>query len=316
MRTWLLAAVMTAVAVGAVFGAPPDMGIGDVRVVEGDTGTRSVEVTVSMSMPAPGPVTVSYATKDGTGLGGSDYRAANGTLAFAVGELTKKITLSIVGDTAVEADETFDVVLSNASGATLADSTGTATIVNDDYAGAPRRSVYEVRLTFAGYTGSFAGADCPGVRRNGSAVLTGLVAGDESVASDDDIEYEGVLQMDTNVDLCEVTRRAGSSEDMFCAITVVGSGPLNAQLSVYADDRGGYIKAKKAPGTFVANVSGTCDQAAIREERSSFPDNSMANVFDGNELPLPSGPLRVGRYTDGDLTLDVLRVVRSVPRRP
>lgn len=37
MRTCLMAAVVTTLTLGTAFGAPPDMGMGDVRVVEGDT---------------------------------------------------------------------------------------------------------------------------------------------------------------------------------------------------------------------------------------------------------------------------------------
>lgn len=42
------------------------------------------------------------------------------------------------GDTTVEPDETFSVVLSNAVNATIGDGTGVGTIGNDDVAPTPR----------------------------------------------------------------------------------------------------------------------------------------------------------------------------------
>jgi chitinase len=77
-------------------------------------------------------VTVNYTTADGTGAAGSDYSAVSGTLSFAAGETAKTIGVAIFGDTVVEANETFAVNLSGAAGATIADASGTGTIVNDD----------------------------------------------------------------------------------------------------------------------------------------------------------------------------------------
>jgi len=307
MRAWFLTAVAMATLSGALLSAPSGLSVGDARIVEGHSGSRSVEVTVSLSPAASGPVTVTYNTRDGLAQASSDYGSATGTVAFAPGEITKKITATIIGDRAPEPDETFEVLLSNPSGASLIDNTGTVTIVNDDFVGY-KLSVYEVRLSFAGHTGSMAGTDgCP-VRNTGKVVLTGLVAGDEKVPSDDDIEYQGILQLDADVDLCEI-HRPTQGKDEFCAIRVIGAGPMKVELSVYADDRGGYVKASKAPGTFLSNLSGSCMQALIAEEQSLYPDGSKANVFNGEALPLPSGPLQVGRYQDGELLVEVLRVV-------
>src|SRR5690606_16193115 len=44
----------------------------------------------------------------------------------------KLITITIVGDTEAEANETFNFVLSNPVGADLGDATGVGTIVDDD----------------------------------------------------------------------------------------------------------------------------------------------------------------------------------------
>jgi hypothetical protein len=51
---------------------------------------------------------------------------------FAPGETTKTVTVLVTGDINFERNETFQVQLSDASGADIADAVGSATIVNDD----------------------------------------------------------------------------------------------------------------------------------------------------------------------------------------
>src|SRR5262249_24704512 len=75
---------------------------------------------------------------------GSDYVSTSGTLTFAPGETSMPITVMINGDTTDEFDETFNVVLSNASNATMGTSTGVGTILNDDTP--PRLSINNVTL--------------------------------------------------------------------------------------------------------------------------------------------------------------------------
>lgn len=112
--------------------ALPTLSIGDASVTEGNAGTSNATFTVTLSPAAAGPVTVSYATANGTATAGSDFTAATGTLTFAAGETTKTINVSVSGDTSVEPDETFTIMLSAPTGATLADASGQGTITNDD----------------------------------------------------------------------------------------------------------------------------------------------------------------------------------------
>jgi hypothetical protein len=173
-------------------------------------------------------------------------------------------------------------------------------------------AVYEVRFSFTGHLGSLASApDCP-VRDNGTAVMSGRVWGIEAVRRSDDIVYYGTLDLRVDLDLCEATRDGNSSEDRLCTLTVVGGGPVDVELSVYADDRGGYVKARRGKGIFGARAEGNCGTTANNAEVKAFPDNSQANPFNGTELDVPSGPLMRGQYeNDG-----VLFEVRDVIRRP
>jgi chitinase len=81
-------------------------------------------------------VSVIYTTADGSARAPTDYARVSGRLVFAPGETSKTIPVAVVGDTGVEADETFSLRLSSPVGATLARSTATVTIANDDAAGA------------------------------------------------------------------------------------------------------------------------------------------------------------------------------------
>ena len=115
----------------------PTLSIGDASIGEGSSGTAQLTFTVKLSQAATGPVTVQYSTADGTATSGGDYTARSGTLTFAAGETSKTVSVPILGDTSVEANEAFTVALSGASGATIADGSAVGTITNDDVAPPP-----------------------------------------------------------------------------------------------------------------------------------------------------------------------------------
>ena len=102
--------------------------------IAGGSGTEGddddIDFTVTLDEAASDTVTVDYATSDGTADSGDDYTAKSGTLSFSAGTTSKTISVSIKNDVENEADETFTVTLSNASGADLGTSTATGTIRN------------------------------------------------------------------------------------------------------------------------------------------------------------------------------------------
>jgi hypothetical protein len=103
-------------------------------VTEGNGGSTPLLFNVTLSSPVSWPVTVSYATANGTATNIGDYVAVDGTLTFAPGQTQKTIVLSVLGDTDLEPDETFWLVLSNAVGAPLLTAQAAGTILNDDVA--------------------------------------------------------------------------------------------------------------------------------------------------------------------------------------
>lgn len=111
---------------------PAALSVDDVTVTEGDAGTTPAVFTARLSQASPLPVTVAYGTADQTAAAGSDYQAAAGTISFAPGVVTRTVSIGVMGDGAIETDETFVVNLSAPVGATLADGQGQATISDDD----------------------------------------------------------------------------------------------------------------------------------------------------------------------------------------
>jgi len=111
----------------------PALSIGDFEVVEINPwlGSPVAKFIVKLSAVTNEPVSLEYATQDGTAIAGEDYTATTGTLTFEPGEKVKTITVPIVQDVITESTpETFDLVLSNPTNATLDDAVGTGTIVD------------------------------------------------------------------------------------------------------------------------------------------------------------------------------------------
>jgi probable HAF family extracellular repeat protein len=111
---------------------PPVLTIGNLSIVEGQSGTSSAVFTVSLSAAHNQTVTVDFTTADGAATAGIDYQANSGTLTFAPGETSKIITVLVNGDRLGEPDETFVVNLSSATNATIADGQGAGTIFDDE----------------------------------------------------------------------------------------------------------------------------------------------------------------------------------------
>jgi hypothetical protein len=113
---------------------PPALSINNPKVYEGAPGAGGlVRFVVRISRAIDQPVTVSYALQDDTARAGLDFLEIGvGTIRFEPGETSRTIEVSLVGDTAVEPDERFRLVLSDPVNTTLPRSGGVATVRNDD----------------------------------------------------------------------------------------------------------------------------------------------------------------------------------------
>jgi uncharacterized repeat protein (TIGR01451 family) len=117
-------------------GGEPDasaVSITNANIPEGDGGDIEAIFAVSVSPPPARAVTVDYGTFGVTAQEPGDFAGRSGTLVFAAGQTTARfVRVPVHGDRVDEDDETFRVQLFEPVGLTVADATGTATIVDDD----------------------------------------------------------------------------------------------------------------------------------------------------------------------------------------
>jgi len=125
------------VGVGAL-GSTVSISADQVTKAEGNPGPTAFTFTVSRSGAVNVVETVNW-TVSGTGAikaDGLDFAGGGfpfGKVTFGVGETSKTITVNVAGDTTVEPNESFAVILSAPSiGITIATATATSVIQNDD----------------------------------------------------------------------------------------------------------------------------------------------------------------------------------------
>lgn len=315
-----------------IFTDPVKVSIAGTSVIKSDKGQKPVKVMVYLSRPSTETVSLKYSTKDGSAKAGADYVATNGSLKFQPGEVVKWVTVMIIGQAAADPDE--DAILNNVPDFIVEISQATGVII--DMAKAyisilplipanlrGNEAVYEVIISYTGYT-TFSGTfDECGVRPDGIVVLSGYLSGQENVAPDEDISYSGNLEMIIDIDICSV-HRLPNGEDDFCGIRVAGSGTVFTELKLtYGTDmsgnfdgRGGYIQIENKDGKFKRVVTGSCADGQVDEEWTMVPNKSISSIFNGMDLPmLKDRTLKKGVYpaqtTDaGKIVFEVVRKVR------
>ena len=98
-------------------------------------GAGSATITVSRTDGSDGAVSVNYAISNGTATSGNDYLDDSGTLNWNDGDNSNKIiSINIIDDNDSEANETFNLTLSNATGGATIGSRNTTivTIFDND----------------------------------------------------------------------------------------------------------------------------------------------------------------------------------------
>ncbi len=111
----------------------PRIRIADAQIVEGNSGTTELSLPVRLSFATSEIVRVSFTTMDGSATAGSDYTPVSGTLLFPADTLQADIPLEILGDSDIEADERFQLQLSDPQNALIDQGVAVITILNDDF---------------------------------------------------------------------------------------------------------------------------------------------------------------------------------------
>ena len=91
-----------------------------------------MEFYLQLSHASSVPVTVTIEFEEGTATYGGDFLGIDTTQTIAPGQIRKALYVPLRADGWPEVDETFDIKLTSATGATIADNTGNGIILNDD----------------------------------------------------------------------------------------------------------------------------------------------------------------------------------------
>ena len=259
--------------------------VAPVSIVEGNSGVTTASFQVTLSLPMPTPVTFTVATGGGTATAGNDYTARTASLTIDAGRSHANFDVQVIGDTNVEADETFNVSVSNIVGASSGTTTATGTILNDDASalvigqvqGIAQLSPYDGKavvvqgvvtaLTADGFflqsadgAGDGKADTADGIfvasRRAilvGDAVKVGGVVGEASEGKDDNqLTLTSIAATDLDV--------LGHGNALPAAI-VLDASRLGSAQSVTALERFEGMRVSVAQLTVVAPVGGTIDEA-------------------------------------------------------
>ena len=251
----------------------PVISINDLALSEGNAGTTAFTFTVIRSANTSGTTSVDYVTSNGSATTASgDYASASGTLTFNANDATRTFTVLVSGDTALEADETFTVTLSNATGgATLAKATATGFITNDDFE-TPSLVVDTVSDTVS---------KTDNLTSLREAILLANTATDPVFVAFDEDVFAGARQTITlNSPLPTVTGSFGISGPSAGVVVTGRVGPSNALFSVGAGGSVGvarlfFVGSKtgvRNGGTFFLALGG------LSSSTTNLENNGTANL--------------------------------------
>ena len=106
----------------------PSLSVSDELTTEGN----NLLFDITLDSPSQQDVEVTWQTSPGTATAGTDYTTNSGTVLIGAGAVQTVVQVATIEDATDEVSETVDVTLSDPVEATLDDSVGTGTILDDD----------------------------------------------------------------------------------------------------------------------------------------------------------------------------------------
>ncbi|HUR97402.1 MAG TPA: FG-GAP-like repeat-containing protein, partial [Pyrinomonadaceae bacterium] len=108
------------------------MSVGDCSIVEGNSGTANCYFRVSLSAASAQTVSFTYVTVSRSATADEDFVHTSGFASIPPGQTFLDLGVPVIGDIVVEGNETFGVVLTFPSNASVVGPEGRGTIINDD----------------------------------------------------------------------------------------------------------------------------------------------------------------------------------------
>lgn len=123
--------------------AQPEINITSASGDEKNTGIDHLVFNVTLSHAYDEEIRMDFHTVDSSATAGQDYQETQETLIIPAGTTSSTILVPVIGDTDVEPNESFKLILNNPINATLAVTEVTGTIINDDVSVATGACVHD-----------------------------------------------------------------------------------------------------------------------------------------------------------------------------
>ncbi|HEX8685874.1 MAG TPA: Calx-beta domain-containing protein, partial [Pyrinomonadaceae bacterium] len=123
----------------------PSIAVDDVTVTEGDGGTRLATFTVTRTGLTDRAVSFNARTADGTADSVEDYSPLNSIFQIAPAVTSTAVSVAVYGDTIVETDKTFALLLSSPSNTAIARARGACVIKDNDTTAGPPTVQFNAR---------------------------------------------------------------------------------------------------------------------------------------------------------------------------
>jgi hypothetical protein len=301
--------------------------IGPPDVTEGaDATSKLVQFQVQLSKATERPFAVDYDTNNLSATSGEDYITENGSLSFSgiLNEI-RTISVTINGDAKIEADELFNLALSNLSEnfgglLTLANASATAKILNDD---AANISITAINGAEGGANGAFRFSFPANVTSDQNTIinyiLSGVATSADYVANPSPVNITipaGQNSIQLNIDVIDDILVEGNEQLQLSAVGVSSAYPISlmnntASLSI-SDNDSAQILVTAPPASLEGNFGSntqifTLRLTAATAQPFSIPYqtvNISANA--GEDYVLNAGTINFNGLLNEEQTVEIV----------